>query len=543
MRFAAGTRTACHAHAGAVVCHKILMTPLRSPDDVADPVDDAGNELAEGAVSNYTRHPLPDNETPFDEVGPASGEGYYGARALLGSRRRVPQVKHTSLFVTLAIALAVLLAIVGGGAARFGALTSAPPRPSAALTAPRRDLAQGHPPHQVAVAPLRVLPAYTETLRNLGSLAPTLFCFVLFRAGTYEQELVAMQRQEHIGIFECDKYSLYSNASSHLMPTFHARDLHINLACEVGGSFHTVLNTNVFVHLWRMVIAEGHWEAYDWTVKLDPDTVFIAARLRGALVAHMDGIKGVFLANCGGGLHGPLEVFSRRAVSTLQNGLEHCSAPKSEARGNWGEDMFMVTCLANLLDVSKDQDGTLLCEHNCDCIGDWQSCGSGHAAFHPFKSPSAYRRCLANALAARIRWAPHPDLCLDVEKEHDKEIQLWECGAELDSRMQFSVTPHGSGPIRWTVHPSKCIALVPKQGYTGIEFGVELQDCQVGVVTQNFKVPWSIDGNIGPIRWAHQPSKCLNVREYGSAVANGVRFQLLDCEEYNPHMQFMVGTR
>ena len=99
----------------------------------------------------------------------------------------------------------------------------------------------------------------------------------------------------------------------------------------------------------------------------------------------------VYLNNCRFGLHGPLEVFSRAAVTRLTDGLSQCDDLRQQ---EWGEDKFLDRCLM-LLGVVRVNDFNLLSEKACG--GDEPDCASGAVAFHPFKDPLSYFQCWTKA--------------------------------------------------------------------------------------------------------------------------------------------------
>merc|ERR1712039_413163 len=97
------------------------------------------------------------------------------------------------------------------------------------------------------------------------------------------------------------------------------------------------------------------------------------------------------------GMHGALEVVSRRALEVYEEGYEGCGQPPEE-------DVFIRSCLEGLGVSPKDQFDTLE-ERDCARDGvvqspDWWDCTSGAAAYHPFKSPQNYSDCLERALQA-----------------------------------------------------------------------------------------------------------------------------------------------
>jgi len=179
-----------------------------------------------------------------------------------------------------------------------------------------------------------------------------------------------------------------------------------DLHCELGGDSYSALNAWIFIAVWKKVIDDGYYLEYPWTVKVDPDAVFLPGRLR-PLLANYYGEP--LVNNCRYGMHGPLEVFGKDAISALANDYYASAdgkAPKScvedQHFGLWGEDMFMYQCLTKILQVTGGQEPALeprlMCEAHCDCE-QWYWCqnGTDRVSFHPFKSVDSYANCLANA--------------------------------------------------------------------------------------------------------------------------------------------------
>merc|ERR1712151_1000458 len=103
---------------------------------------------------------------------------------------------------------------------------------------------------------------------------------------------------------------------------------------------------------------------------------------------------GIFLNNCKLGLHGPIEVVSRKALEVYAAHRNACEEPPQE-------DVYLMACLlkngARQLDMFN-----VLAEKDCWRDGwhqdpDWRSCTSDRAAFHPFKTPQAYQQCAYKA--------------------------------------------------------------------------------------------------------------------------------------------------
>jgi len=236
-------------------------------------------------------------------------------------------------------------------------------------------------------------PSSTQATRSTkgpvpqATLQPTLFCFSLMLPWGYEPGLLRMQLQRGQSIFACDATEVYSSKQIDLGGLITV-DLGIDLHCPLGGVFHTVMNTPIFLEVWKRIIEAGRFRQYQWTVKADPDAVFFPKRLRHILKgdqakAAVD--KGIFLNNCGFGLHGPLEVVSNRALEAYGEGSSTCKRPPQE-------DVYLQRCL-NQLGVTQVNHFNLLAEDHC-AFKDWEECSSGHVAFHPFKKVEDYERCL-----------------------------------------------------------------------------------------------------------------------------------------------------
>jgi len=227
----------------------------------------------------------------------------------------------------------------------------------------------------------------------------SLFCFALMQPHGYEKELLAMQHKQRASLFSCDEYAVLSNQHLQVAPGVNTSLVKSDLKCKKGGEFMTALNTDIFMAVWTKVIEQGRFMYHDWTVKVDPDSVFFPNRLRVAVAFHPEPPEGVYLNNCKFGMHGPIEVFSRKAVMAWAKGsavcMQHfeklCSGPCL-----WGEDMFIDQCLEKVLKVSRVDDWNLLSEPHCDST-DWESCKNGGITFHPFKSVKGYLKCLAAA--------------------------------------------------------------------------------------------------------------------------------------------------
>jgi bacterioferritin-associated ferredoxin len=105
----------------------------------------------------------------------------------------------------------------------------------------------------------------------------------------YEPNLMKSQKDKGAGIFECDEHAIYSNSTTWIkdgwgdLPISVDHVVPVSLWAPMGGRWHTALNTDVFLAVWREVCKIGAHRAHDWVVKVDPDSVFLPSRLRKEL--------------------------------------------------------------------------------------------------------------------------------------------------------------------------------------------------------------------------------------------------------------------
>uniref|UniRef100_A0A7S0B7I7 Apple domain-containing protein n=1 Tax=Pyrodinium bahamense TaxID=73915 RepID=A0A7S0B7I7_9DINO len=229
----------------------------------------------------------------------------------------------------------------------------------------------------------------------------SLYCFALMLPTGYERGLITDQYNDHVSIFDCDEYMVYSSKVIELAPGLKTEVVKSDLKCNKGGEFMTALNTEIFFAVWDRVFSDGRFNLHAWTIKVDPDCVFLPSRLRLVLNHHHEGPHGVYINNCHMGMHGPLEVFSRIAVHRWIEGRQQCVDHFDKLCSGpclWGEDMFIDQCLGKVLKVARENDWNILVEDHCAPPPHWDDClDESKAAFHPFKDRGAWRKCMKNA--------------------------------------------------------------------------------------------------------------------------------------------------
>eukprot|EP00419_Tripos_fusus_P072141 CAMPEP_0172902144 /NCGR_PEP_ID=MMETSP1075-20121228/167792_1 /TAXON_ID=2916 /ORGANISM="Ceratium fusus, Strain PA161109" /LENGTH=649 /DNA_ID=CAMNT_0013758679 /DNA_START=13 /DNA_END=1962 /DNA_ORIENTATION=- len=228
----------------------------------------------------------------------------------------------------------------------------------------------------------------------------SLYCYALMQPTGYEPKLIRLQYQHKASLFGCEEYALYSNLVMDVAPGLQTYAVNSSLKCEVGGEFMTALNLGIFLAVWERVIEVGRYALHDWTVKVDPDCVFFPSRLHASLASRHGGDHAVYINNCRFGMHGPLEVFSRKAVQAWSEGTQQCQNHFTKLCSgdcHWGEDLFIDQCLMKVLKIERISDYNLLAEDHCDPEEGWETCrNQSKTAFHPFKTEEDYLGCLNN---------------------------------------------------------------------------------------------------------------------------------------------------
>jgi len=255
--------------------------------------------------------------------------------------------------------------------------------------------------------------------------ADSMFCFSIYTKNTgtskksHELELLTQQRAKTISIFACDASAVYSDVSVSLGGGANTiqvddkeGDFHIAHRKTDDGTQGPWVNTGLFKQVWKAIGVSSTYKKYDWTVKADPDAVFLPARLKPRVRWLIRPTNGLILTNCRHvdyGFFGNLEVFSSMAFSILVANVDKCSSTlpwkvglKNGKYGPMGEDLFAEVCLekngvakAEAFDITID--GACPADRPYDQIDNkhWHyGCDkTSAAAMHPFKKPADWLAC------------------------------------------------------------------------------------------------------------------------------------------------------
>jgi len=227
----------------------------------------------------------------------------------------------------------------------------------------------------------------------------SMFCMMVVLPDSPEMDLLGSAKYNNASIFACESHKVY-----HSWKTDSA-------GWDSGES--TLVNTAVFLKVFKWVRDDGLYLKHDWTVKVDPDCVFFPDRLRN----HLYGLRpppnrGIYLKNnnvIGMGnsnFLGAIEVFSKRAVQIYLDNDDDCGKYLGT---NSGEDGFFKGCM-DAMGVG------FMWDHDCFKPNyDPAICTNGkYAAYHPMKFASHWQRCF------------------DIASGKMCQGMTYDCGGDLD---------------------------------------------------------------------------------------------------------------
>merc|ERR1740121_507534 len=213
---------------------------------------------------------------------------------------------------------------------------------------------------------------------------PSLYCFSVFQIDGYEQGLIQVNWDKKAGIFACDDYDLLTQDGS--VAVGDVESIQFEGAEIVQSIDGTAGNTFLFVNAWNAVLGSNKWINHAFTIKVDPDAVFVPDRVRWHVMHYVD--EDMFVINChvGDMVYGALEVYSFKAIKAWSERKGECNTPN-----NFGEDKYMTQCMDHL-GAYRVHDETVMGDKLC---GTFSDCGNGrNAAFHPFKDVGSFTECM-----------------------------------------------------------------------------------------------------------------------------------------------------
>jgi hypothetical protein len=222
------------------------------------------------------------------------------------------------------------------------------------------------------------------------------------------RRLVALQYSKQASIFACDEYMVFAaDDEKPVAPGVWPVQLAEPEGQTGGGSWarsggkevdDRMVVLNVKLLFWRLLVQSNRYRFHDWTVKVDPQTVFIPGRFRIRIRHHDDPPTGTSVPTCEGRPSHALEVLSQKAVDTWSMGWERCVdffAPQASAVQS-REEVLVDQCLG-ILQVKRDTDAYLLSSPDCMQTLPTSSARCSNvsfAAYHAFGTEESYRQCL-----------------------------------------------------------------------------------------------------------------------------------------------------
>jgi len=272
-----------------------------------------------------------------------------------------------------------------------------------------------------------------KTLPVVAHPGPSLYCYTVVQNvladsshTTNDKELVQGQARNNVGVFQCNDVEVFSDVDIPLENGHTCTKVQ-----DVDGEFHALtrkdkpykyVNTPLFYQVWKAIRDHGLYLKRDWTVKSDPQTVFIAARLSGFLAGQAATVNGNYYENCMGvdsGYFGNLEVTNKAGMIIFFRNVEECKLSlcwrnTDDCKGDWtygpwGEDLFMQRCF-DRHDVAKLEDFQLAISGSCPHsrpVGQRENkswvppcAGQMAPALHPFNTSSKWFGCLGTLTGA-----------------------------------------------------------------------------------------------------------------------------------------------
>jgi len=221
----------------------------------------------------------------------------------------------------------------------------------------------------------KVFAKFCQQEEPLPPRGATLFCFMGVLPDSSEVALQEVAQSRGAGIFACEASKVHASRPA---GTFDTPD----------GAFSA--NTAVFVQIWEEVFADEIYKDYDWTVKVDPDTVWVPQRLRERLGNFWVNIyEAVFVKNTAivdFGFLGPIEIMSQPAILKLAEMSLSTECPA----GDYGEDGWLCDCMENHAGIAARVDTNILYSGTqIDACGD-----ATYVAYHYYKDPGSWGSCL-----------------------------------------------------------------------------------------------------------------------------------------------------
>jgi len=223
----------------------------------------------------------------------------------------------------------------------------------------------------------------------------SLFCFSAILKHSYEELLLAVQKKRKLGIFGCDESNVLQKAQD-------------------GKGGRQAMKD--FTEIWMEIKGGGQFARNDWTVKVDPDAVFIPQRLRTNLDKWaIPAGTAIYLKKnpfwTGGDMLniGAIYVFSKEVLHVYFKNWWSCKGKLHD----FGEDFYMRTCM-DAYGVRHIVDESLLNDlyslgNKWEPVNKYRCSNQRFVAFHPYQNVTSWIDCHAVAMGKESTLGPDAD--------------------------------------------------------------------------------------------------------------------------------------
>lgn len=230
---------------------------------------------------------------------------------------------------------------------------------------------------------------------------PSLFCWSVMFDG--DKDLIKSQFTGRAGMFACNDFMVLGKEEMSIgkddcgverktvkkdLPDVEKGMYGVN-----GAMTSSWLNVPIFVICWDAVIESNKVWENDFTVKVDPDTVFFPGRLGYHMKEHVG--KPVYTTDCRfwggdpvGKLFGSIEVVSKEGIGAYNGNKQTC---KDLPWQGWGEDYWLDECM-NAIGVPGEIIADWVTDGTCP-EGGYAECSDNFIAMHPYKDSGAWWDC------------------------------------------------------------------------------------------------------------------------------------------------------
>lgn len=265
--------------------------------------------------------------------------------------------------------------------------------------------------------------ALLPSASQLSAITPTIFCFAVFAVEFGERDNIVHMLDHDLFGRGCDAFRLYSNRSRLAGVSDHPNCApHDCLEPAINGSMAgmkptwtsgteqllsemATRNTHVFKQAWlHILVTRMHLEC-EWTLKIEPDVVWMPERLRALLSLYDSSVAtlgGNAMPNCSS-MIGPMEVLSRPALVMMDARRQLGWGDGHLVDSRIGEDWWLWR-LMRLLGVPQTP-MPLMLRDDPDRPGG-PVCEGCEVGFTPLKSSADWAACYARLVAKAAEVGP-----------------------------------------------------------------------------------------------------------------------------------------